>query len=75
MATRVRQYTMTGLFVAEFPTIKEAAEKSKCPAHQISKCVNSDSLLSYGGYIWTACLRDDRQDCMPLFVSPAESLR
>ena len=48
MATRVRQYTMTGLFVGEFKTIKEAAEKSKCPERQISRCVNSDSLSAYG---------------------------
>lgn len=70
MATRVRQYTLKGLFVNEYGSIKEAAEKTKCPAHQISKCVNSDSLSSYGGYIWTACWRDDRLIGMPLFVKP-----
>lgn len=70
MGISVRQYTLNGLFVAEFKTIKEAAEKTGCPAHQISRCINSDSLSSYGSYIWTACWRDGRPAGTPLFVKP-----
>ena len=71
MATKVRQYTLNGLFVAEYGSIKEASEKAEVSSHRISQCVRSDSLMYCDGFIWTACWRDDRPAGTPLFVKPS----
>jgi len=49
----VLQYTLDGVFVAEYPSIMEAERQTKVNRSQIRNCCNNKShCKSAGGYIW-----------------------
>ena len=62
----VRQYTSEGVLVADFPSVKIAANSnSKFIAPNISKCINRVA-KSHAGYIWRA-VDDDRDVSREIF--------